>query len=83
LPAEKITTVKRQGKIFFVDPDPGQKQLFISPPAHYQDFRTRREIERNDAADNAALQKSLREARTDSSADWNHAWGSWTGTGGY
>ena len=60
-----------------------KRTLFVSALAQYQDYQTRREIERNAAADNAAEQESLREARTDSTGDWDNAWGSWTGTGGY
>lgn len=83
LPPNTVTKVNRNGKTFYIFPDSTQKQLFIGTPQQYQDFLTRLDIERNAAADNAAAQDSLREARTDSSGTWDNAWGNWTGTGGY
>jgi hypothetical protein len=83
LPPNTVTKVNRSGKTFYIFPDSSQKQLFIGTPQQYQDFLTRLDIERNAAADNAAAQESLREARTDSSGTWDNAWGNWTGTGGY
>ncbi len=83
LPKNAITKVNRRGKEYYIFPDSTQKQLYIGTPDQYQDFLTRREIEKNAAADNAAYAESLRDARTASSANWDNAWGNWTGTGGY
>ncbi len=83
LPFDQVTRVNQGGKDFYIFPDATQNQLYVGSPEQYQAFLTRLEVERNAAADNAAIQQSLREARTDSAAEWNNAWGPWTGTGGY
>ncbi|MEN9733895.1 MAG: hypothetical protein RLZ45_1890 [Verrucomicrobiota bacterium] len=83
LPKNTITKVNRRGKEYYIFPDSTQKQLYIGTADQYQDFLTRREIEKNAEADNRAAEESLRNARTESSANWDNAWGNWTGTGGY
>lgn len=79
LPAGQVTRLNRNGTDYYIFPDRTQKQLYVGQLAQYQDYLRRREIERNAALDNAAEQESLQEARTDSSIQWNNAWGSWTG----
>lgn len=83
LPPGKATKVNRDGKVFFIFPDSNQKQLYIGTVDQYRDYKTRLEIERAAAAENRALEESLEEARTDSAAEWNNAWGPWTGAARY
>ncbi len=79
LPAGQVTRLNRNGTDYYIFPDRTQKQLYVGQLAQYEDYLRRRDIERNAALDNAAEQESLQEARTDSSIQWNNAWGSWTG----
>ncbi|HAB15123.1 MAG TPA: hypothetical protein PLX89_00205 [Verrucomicrobiota bacterium] len=82
LPPGKVSTVQRGGTTYYVFPDSTQKAMYVGRQAEYDAYQQRLEIEANAAADNAAAQQSLGEARMNNAADWSElqdTWGSvWT-----
>jgi hypothetical protein len=71
LPADKVTTVVREGKTYFVFPDIKQQVLYVGQQAQYNEYQRLR------------LQKQMAEDQAQA-AELNSepAWGVWGGWGG-
>jgi hypothetical protein len=71
LPANKVTTVVREGKTYFVFPDTKQQVLYVGQQAQYNEYQRLR------------LQKQMAEDQVQA-AELNSepAWGVWGGWGG-
>lgn len=72
LPADKITTVQRDGVTYYTLPDPKKDVLYVGRKQEYQQYQ--RLCQQNQVA-----QEQLA-AQTKQNAEWN-AWGPWSGPG--
>ena len=75
----QLTLINRQGKQFYVFPDPSQNQIYVGTAANYQDYQSRIEIEEAADSDNRAARQSVMDARNNDLPEWNNGWGSWAG----
>lgn len=75
----QLTLINRQGKEYYVYPDPSQNQIYVGTAANYQDYQSRIEIEQAADADNRAARQSVMDARNNDLPEWNNGWGSWAG----
>ena len=73
LPADKITTVQRDGVTYYTIPDPKKKVLYVGRKPEYQEYQ--RILQQNQLA-----QEQLAAAQMNQDAAWK-AWGPWGGTG--
>ena len=71
LPADKITTAQRDGKMYYTFPDPKSNVLYVGQEAQYQKYRQLRY--QKQMADEA-----LNTAEMNNDAAWG-AWGAWGG----
>jgi hypothetical protein len=71
IPADKVSRVQRDGKVYFVYPDVAQNVLYVGQNAQYQRYQQLRE-------QNQLGQEQLNAAEVN--ADWG-AWGTWGGEG--
>jgi hypothetical protein len=71
LPADKITTAQRDGKMYYTFPDPKNNVLYVGQEAQYQKYRQLRY--QKQMAD-----EELNAAQLNDDASWN-AWGAWGG----
>ena len=73
LPADKITTVQRDGVTYYTLPDPKRKVLYVGRKQEYQEYQ-RLCLQKQMAQDQLAA------AQMNQDAAWN-AWGPWAGPG--
>lgn len=70
LPPDKITTVQRNGKTWYVFPDAAHHQIYLGTPNEYQNYR-------QIVADNKIAEQDRMSTEMDvDGGDWND-WGSW------
>jgi hypothetical protein len=71
LPPDKISTVQRNGKTYYVFPDVAHNQIYLGTPNEYQNYR-------QIVADSKIAEQDRMGAEMESAdgEDWND-WGSW------
>jgi hypothetical protein len=71
LPPDKISTVQRKGKTYYVFPDVAHNQIYLGTPNEYQNYR-------QIVADSKIAEQDRMGAEMESAdgEDWND-WGSW------
>ncbi len=73
LPVNKVTMVKKDGKIFYVYPDVANNVAYVGGPKQYQAYRQYQQ--QNQIANE---QVEAAEMNQDAASDWG-AWGGWGG----
>ena len=76
LPADKVTLVQKDGKIYYVFPDAPNNQAYVGGPNQYQTYKQLR-LENKLANDNL----EAAEMNQDASMEWG-TWGGWGAMGG-
>src|SRR5580765_3783901 len=69
LPADKLTTAQRDGKLYYTFPDPKKNVLYVGQEQQYQKYRQLR-LEKQMA------DEELNAAEMNNDAAWNN-WGAW------
>lgn len=71
LPAGKVTMVRKNGKTYYIFPDPAQNVAYVGGPNQYQQYQQLR-------ADNRLAKESLETADMyqDAAMEWS-VWGGW------
>ena len=70
LPADKITSVQRQGTTYYTFPDPKNNVLYVGQEPQYQKYRQLR------------LQKQMADEQLEAAQMNENAWGAWGAWGG-
>jgi hypothetical protein len=80
LPADKVTSVQKSGKTYYVFPDAANNQAYVGGPKQYQAYRQLR-LEKKLADEKL----EAAEMNLDASMDWGGwgGWGAWGGIGWY
>lgn len=73
LPADKITTVQRDGVTYYTFPDPKKKVLYVGRKEQYEEYQRL-------CLQNQLAQEQLAAAQMNQDVAWN-AWGPWGGSG--
>ena len=73
LPADKITTVQRDGVTYYTIPDTKKNVLYVGREQQYKEYRRLQ-------SENQLAQEQLATAQMNPDAAWN-AWGPWGGSG--
>ena len=76
LPADKVTSVQKSGKTYYVFPDPANNQAYVGGPKQYQAYRQLR-LQKQMADEKVEAAEMNLEA---SEMDWG-GWGGWGGWG--
>ena len=69
LPADKLTTVQREGALYYVFPDPKKNALYVGQEPQYQQYRKLR-------FEKQMADEQLSAATMNEDASWN-VWGGW------
>ncbi|MDD5139302.1 MAG: hypothetical protein PHY43_03460 [Verrucomicrobiales bacterium] len=78
LPADKLTVAKRNGKTYYVFPDPAHNQLYVGSPEQYQNYQ--QILEDNKIAGQNRVDADM--AGADGANDENR-WAVWTENSGW
>jgi len=75
LPADKVTLVQKDGKIYYVFPDAANNQAYVGGPEQFQAYK---QLRLANKLANENLEAA--EMNQDASMDWG-TWGGWGGPG--
>ena len=78
LPADKLTVAHRNGKIYYVFPDPAHNRLYVGSPDQYQNYKLM--VENNQIAGQNRVDADM--AGADGDNDENK-WAVWTENSGW